>query len=474
MSRSYKLVSVVAILISVCLLIGCKKNWLDAKPDISLAVPSTIPQFQALIDYPLFVTIGGDGGLDEVSSGDLNITDATFNNSSPTIGPNAYIWASKIFDINSVDETLVDWTAIYQKVFYANIVLEGIDKLQPTSSAEQLEWNNVKGTAFFLRAYSHFRVATEFCKVYDRSTAESDLGVPLKLESDINIVPQRSSLQKSYDQIIGDLEKSLELLPRNAPIGPNDIYRTRPTKAAANAMLARVYLAMREYDKAFDHAELCLQLYNKLIDYNTNPPVDLAATNPFTASNEEVLFNARINNYSDFFNSSRLIVDSNLFKLYTSNDIRKRTFFRVVSGNNTTKGTYTGASVFFTGLATDEVYLIRAECYARRGDIVPALQDLNTLYRKRWDNLTGPFVPLNATTADEALHKILIERRKELCFRGIRWSDLKRLNKEPGFETTLKRVVNGQTFLLEPNSPRYALSIPPNTIILSGIQQNPR
>ena len=51
--------------------------------------------------------------------------------------------------------------------------------------------------------------------------------------------------------------------------------------------------------------------------------------------------------------------------------------------------------------------------------------------------------------------------------------DIKRLNKD-GAGITLKRVINGETFLLPPNDPRYAVAIPEDVIATTGMQQNPR
>ncbi len=68
---------------------------------------------------------------------------------------------------------------------------------------------------------------------------------------------------------------------------------------------------------------------------------------------------------------------------------------------------------------------------------------------------------------------ILTERRKELLFRALRWTDLRRLNKEAEFRDTLYRFINGKKYQLLPGSDRYTLQIDRNTISISGIQQNP-
>lgn len=90
---------------------------------------------------------------------------------------------------------------------------------------------------------------------------------------------------------------------------------------------------------------------------------------------------------------------------------------------------------------------------------------------KRWK--TGTFVPFTASTSSGALATILAERRKELMMRDLRWMDIKRLNKE-GAGITLKRIVAGQPYQLQPNEPRFALPLPAYVLALTGMQQNPR
>lgn len=83
------------------------------------------------------------------------------------------------------------------------------------------------------------------------------------------------------------------------------------------------------------------------------------------------------------------------------------------------------------------------------------------------------FIPYTASTASDALNTILLERRKELLMRGIRWSDLRRLNKEPQFAKTLIRIEDGQTYSLQPGGLRYIFPIPLLVIQMTGIPQNP-
>ena len=120
------------------------------------------------------------------------------------------------------------------------------------------------------------------------------------------------------------------------------------------------------------------------------------------------------------------------------------------------------------------MFLIRAECKARGvngnpGDKDAALVDLNTLLSKRYD---ASFVQVDAANATDALNRILLERRKELLMRGLRWIDIKRLNKE-GANIEVKRIISGQTYILQPNANYYALPLPTDIINLTGIPQNP-
>jgi hypothetical protein len=163
-------------------------------------------------------------------------------------------------------------------------------------------------------------------------------------------------------------------------------------------------------------------------------------------------------------------IDTSLYASYDDNDLRKSAYFFPNFENYSFKGSYAGSDgVYFTGLATDEIYLIRSECLARNQQKDAALNDLNALLSKRWS--AGNFTPITVATAQEALTIILAERRKELVMRGLRWIDIKRLNKE-GANIILKRIIATQQFSLQPNEERYALPIPDDIIKQTGIQQN--
>lgn len=446
--------------------LSCNKDsLLNEKPISSIVVPSTLEDFQAIMDNSSQVSPFSG----EVSSDNYWCTTSFFQ-ARGVVDQNAYIWASDVWQGNS---NIDDWNKPYNQILIANTVLAGMEGIT-VNSQNQAKWNAVKGNALFTRAYSFWNLAQVFAPAYDIATAQSDLGIPLRLSPDLNTKTVRSSNQTTYDRILADLMEAKNLVNPTVNLSQNN----RPSKPVVMAMLARVYLSMRDYAKAGLYADSCLQLYNTLINYNTLP-ISNVRYGPFPLNNAETIYSSSMTatGYSFMFAqlgaSSQISVDTLLYRSYDPNDLRKIIYYYVFNTTtnaiNTNLG-YNNASPLFTGLATDEVWLIRAECLARAGNISAALSDLNTLLKNRYK---GTFIPLTTSSPSDALNKILIERRKELPFRGLRWADLRRLNKD-GANITLTRIINGQTYTLPPNDPKYVLPIPSDVIGFTGIEQNKR
>lgn len=435
--------------------LGCKK-YLNEKPDTKLAIPTSLTDFQALIDNVSIMNFGPSAG--ETSADNYYLTDADYASLSQDNYKREYTWQNDyLFSILGNN----DWFNTYRPAFTSNTILQNLS-LSNYSSASQSTYNNVKGEAYFTRAQAFYQAADLWAQAYDANTGGSQLGIPLRLGTDFNEKSTRSTLEETYSQIISDIKTSIKLLP----VTPTHVIR--PSKPAAYALLARVYLAMRKYNEAGLYADSCLQIYNTLINYNT---LSTSAAYPFKQFNPEVIRENKTPVPMPL-NNSRARIDTLLYSSYANNDLRKTLFFKSsTNGTFVFKGSYEGGSNLFSGIATDEIYLIRAECYARSGSITNAMKDLNNLLINRFK--TGTFTPLTATNSSSALSIILAERRKELIMRGLRWMDIKRLNKD-GANISLKRRVNGQTYTLQPNDLRYALPIPEDIIQITGMQQNPR
>lgn len=437
--------------------ISCKK-YLDARPDKSLLLPSTIEGLQAVLDYQVFMN-NGDASWDEASADNYYLPEATYNTLSDP-QKKAYIWQNSDYTYQSGN----DWGRLYDAVYFCNLTLENIQTIE-RNGVNQTEWDNVKGSALFFRAQTFLHTVWIFSKAYDESTAKEEYGIVLRTVSDFNAISVRANLHDTYDKIISDLKEAAELLPSI----PQSV--TRPSKPAAYAYLARTYLSMRKYDSAYKYADLSLQIKSDLMDYNDPAVVNInSTTRPFKQLNPEVVFQKIISTYS-FSNiyPSYERVDTTLLNSYNEYDLRKNAFFAHATPGFTFKGTYNGnRTSLFTGIATDEVFLMRAECEARLNNSEAALNDLNTLMEKRWK--AGFFIPFTATTSQEALDLILTERRKELIFRGLRWMDIKRLNKE-GANIILTRLLDGKQYTLPPNDNRYALPLPLD-IVNDKVPQN--
>lgn len=438
--------------------ISCKKQdaFLDVKPNKNDVTPSKLSDYQAMLDNDNLMN-SGTPALGILGADNYYVNYTVWQSRSAT-ERNAYIWAKDVFEGAASN----DWKTPYQAIAQANIVLDGLAKMDAANTAVQ----QTIAAALFYRAYHYYNLLQLFAKPYHAATAVADAGLPLLLQFDLHAPVQRAAIQTCYYRLIEDLENALPYLP-DMPL-----YKTRPGKAAALGLLARYYLHTAQYVKAGNRAEAALQHVNNLLDYAA---LNASASYPFPTyqnNNKEVIFYAQGSVYV-IMTGTNMIVDTSLYKSYHANDLRKQLFYRSSGGNYFFKGSYTGSSAPFTGLAVNELYLISAEAAARTGNTTHAMQQLNNLLIKRFK--TGTFVPYAAATAEDALQLIIAERRKELPFNGSsRWEDLRRLNSEPWFAQTLRRVLNGQQYELPPGDKRYVYPIPDNEILLSGIEQNPR
>lgn len=451
-TRSFYIVAIIALL-------GCKKNSYDVKSDKSLTVPSSLQDFQYLLDN-YTVMNQNTPGLGEVGS-DQHYPKSNFW----TLASGAPYYNERNASTWSHDfpyKVVRDWNFSYQKIFQCNLVLDGLNKMVKEGISDQSKFNNIKGNAFFHRAKNYFDLAQLYAQPYITATASQDLGIPLKDGIDVTQNSVRSTVKQTYDQIIADLKDATNLLP------PSPELFSRGSKAGAFALLSRTYLAMQDYGNAKIYADSTLSISNKLMDFNDIPVSDA----PLGLFNKEVLFSSEMIPYytaNGLYGFS--FVDSLLFNSYDSSDLRQSRFFKVNSnGTVVFKGMYTNFALF-TGLATDEIYLIRAECNARAGNTNAAMKDLNDLLRTRWDK-NASYIDLTATNSDDALRKILKEREKELLCRGLRWTDLRRLNMDDRFKATITRIFDNGTYTLTPNSYQYILPIPDDEISLSQIRQN--
>lgn len=451
---------ILPVLLVALLFANCKKEdaFLDAKPNQSLIVPSGLNDYEKLFSNEYLFNRNTDPHLGTVTADEFSLTEVAFINLSSNTARNLYVWQSDVYESEPFGDN--QWNAPYQQIYCANTVLEGMERMS-VSAGQQEQYNRIKGMALFFRSWAFYNLLQTYALPYDAGTSSTDPGIPLKVNTSLTEKVVRATVKEGYDLIIKDLLLAVSLLPAQSN------FKTLPSALAAKGLLARVFLGMSSYEKAYQYANAYLIQDSQLSDYNSLTPTN-------TAIHSSFLLEDKFHTYANtMISRSNAIVDPVLVASYANGDLRKDLFFRLSGGNYLFRGFYDYSGNQYTGIATDEIYLIRAECLARAGNAADALKDLNGLLAKRWK--TGVvFTPLQAVNADEALIKILTERRKELLFRGLRWTDLRRLNKEDRFKTTLSRTINGITYTLPPNDRRYALPIPKSEIDLTGMPQNQR
>lgn len=141
------------------------------------------------------------------------------------------------------------WELGYRVIGNCNKIIEIIQGLGNESTREQ---TIMMGENYYLRALSYFLLVNEFAQPYSDNPTQNP-GLPLKLTSDPNDLPQsRSTVAEVYDQVVLDLKDAITYLTLQQGETPkSNIYAT---KEAAEALLARVYLYMENWDGAWEMA----------------------------------------------------------------------------------------------------------------------------------------------------------------------------------------------------------------------------
>lgn len=450
---------IILIFTSLLTFSGCEK-FLEEKSDKRLATPTTLKEFKALLNNSSLNFSYHSMG--EVSSDDLYLKEEDFNGLFYEADKRLYTW-QPAYVSHDLASDRNEWYKCYSAIFVCNSVLRGIEE----NNLKGKEADELKGQALVFRAARYLDGVQIWSPVYDSQSSDIDLGMVLRLDPDMNTPSVRASVKETYDQIIKDLTAAVPLLPTTS-LAP-----TLPSKSAAYGLLSRTYLVMGEYLKALENVEKALGFYNKLIDFNE---LDSGADFPIPMTNQtslETIFLMQMYG-SMVLNLNIAKISPFFYELYGEEDLRKQIYFRDDgNGNRIFKGTHTGHSGLVSSITTSELLLIEAECNARLGRLKEAEKTLNILLKKRMKTIAQSNISTFFTNKENALKFILEERRRELVFRGLRWMDIKRLNRD-GADITLERTLNDQVFTLSPNDLKYAIALPEDLIEISNIQQNPR
>lgn len=339
-----------------------------------------------------------------------------------------YTWQPDPFydaDMNKIEDE--NWRSFYKRIAVLNSILETADDV--SGSPELIK--QVEGEAHFLRAQFYFWLANLYGLPYSKTTAATDLCIPLKTTGEVeDRYFSRNTCQEVYGQIVSDLQQSISELD-----GIASTSKYKASEAAGFALLSRVCLYMEDYEGAVANADSVLKMGKyALLDLNT-----YTGGNSVYASSAETIFTQGANimavvhapdvRYGINYISSGYSASDELMNLYDATDQRRKAFF---IDRAKTHGTGFRCVKMRTkdeeisdifALRLPEVYLNKAEALACLGRDAEARDVLHTLLSYRFPNGS---VPTLTASGDELISLIRDERRKELCFEGQRWFDLRR------------------------------------------------
>ena len=229
-----------ALALSLALVSGCK-DYLDVAPQGQIGADVIdAATAQKLVDGVYNAMYLGGFGPDTHGLQFVVLTDIASDDADKGSSPNDYKDALDVdnFTLGSNNNNVNNiWNGYFQGISRAN---QALDKL-PLSPGSETAKNRLVGEVRFLRGYFYFNMVRLFGGVpkLDRVPATSEINNPE--------FQKRASAADIYALIISDLEFAAANLPLKGATETG-----RATKAAAQGMLAKVYLYQKNYQKAYD------------------------------------------------------------------------------------------------------------------------------------------------------------------------------------------------------------------------------
>jgi hypothetical protein len=325
------------------------------------------------------------------------------------------------------------WNTIYPFIYLTNDAIKGLGSSKSLTPAVKQQ---LLGEAYFLRAFCYFYLVNLF----------GDVPLPVSTDWQINAALTRAPKEQVYEQIVADLKGAQELLSSNylkADVLNKTTERVRPTKWAATALLARVYLYMGKWAEAEEQSSFVIS-NSSLFQLN-------ALSEVFLENSSEAIWQLQAVGSGTSANTGDGMVfilppegPGGIYPVYLSSSFinsfetgDQRAVNWVGGVNPTPPGTTTyyypnkykiGAVAVSTQeypmiLRLAEQYLIRAEARAQQNNFSGAQTDLNMIRTRAGLGNT------QANDKNSLIAAIIQERKVELFTEwGHRWFDLKRTN----------------------------------------------
>ena len=401
-----------------------------------------------------------------------------------------FSWADDMYE-KLTHDMYNTWQICYNKIMGCNTIIDYMDKV----SGEEKTKNNLMGQALVLRAYYYLLLVNYYGLPYNYGDPTQNLGVPLKLEMAVSDgFMERNTVSEVYEQIVKDLENGIKLLNENEM----DMSLYKINALAGEAILSRVYLYMEDWDNVLKYANMVLKEKPVLTSLASAPEeaMQYQGSNTWAVYNEStsdeiIWMYGGSKEYGCYvsggavasmpYSASDELMDLYDFSTAADNhlDLRYYMYFKFDAWIDMSVGFFPQIYAAYgfkggknekwaaQGIRTAEIYLNRAEALIRKfietGDDncrVLALEDLNKLRENRYDTRNVPYNKVNFTDADELLQFYKDERRRELCFEGHRWFDLRRYGMPELTHEYFVKADSKQQLILGKEDPRYVLPIP--------------
>ena len=384
-----------------------------------------------------------------------------------------YIWNY------SADATSGMWGNAYYVISAANNVLNNLEGKESEAGVTVQDLNNLKAECLFIRALNYHTLLLYYAQPY--SYQPDGPGVPIVLVTEIS-TPARNTTKEVYAQIEADLLEAESIIADDYARAFTST-KASVSKAAIQALLSRVYMHTKQWQKAADYATKLIN--NKAYKLWTAEEYPTVWNKDVAGNGGEVIMEFYGDKSNDYYNSWTDIsyvtnpngyadcgVSNDLYSLFEENDVR-RTLHRTDAKNEsggllwTTK--YIGKGVGTPDcnnvilLRLSEMYLNRAEAILNGANVagVNAVDDVNAIRVNRG------LEPLSGL----GFADLKLERRLELNYEGHYLYDLARWN-DPVQRTDFTA---GATFKDIPfPSYKWALPIPQREIDINpNLVQNP-
>lgn len=391
---------------------------------------------------------------------DLMTDDVTtvYNNSNGQIDVRSqtygyFAWQKEVeftFDGDPYDDKF--YSSLYNKILLCNSIESLLGDV--TDDADLVY--QLYGEIYFIRAYCYYLLANIYGYPYEDG---SEMCVPLNLATGIdNIIYKRVNTRVIYDKIESDIALAISNFKqtRQLPI------KFRPNLNATHVLATRVYNTEKKYAEVIEHAnELKFSDLYDLSAHKANhgTAIDIHTEPQYVtflcADNSELLFT--FGDYSTYqltkaTNVAWYTRSGELKNLYQPGDLRSELFFDTKGNPIKTSSFYNG--VFGLNMRLSEALLYRAEAKLMLNqDAAGAAADVNELRSRRLSDYINP-------VSTVSMEDIQDEYRREFCFEGLRWLQLRRIG-EPKIEHryyTSNTVF--ETFTLEQGDKAYTMELP--------------